>query len=55
VFGFACHIFVVTYEEPALQRTFGAEYEFFSVSAVLRRKGETGVHPTPVRAGFFRT
>jgi protein-S-isoprenylcysteine O-methyltransferase Ste14 len=25
----ACHVFVVVYEEPMLQRTFGAEYEPF--------------------------
>jgi len=29
VFWMACHIFVLLYEEPALQRTFGAEYEAF--------------------------
>jgi hypothetical protein len=53
VFGFACHIFVVTHEEPALQRTLGAEYGFFSVGAVLRHKGETGVHPTPSAGRLF--
>jgi protein-S-isoprenylcysteine O-methyltransferase Ste14 len=25
----ACHVFVVTYEEPTLRRTFGLEYEAF--------------------------
>jgi protein-S-isoprenylcysteine O-methyltransferase Ste14 len=29
VFWLACHLFVVNYEEPTLQRTFGAEYEAF--------------------------
>ena len=27
VFLLACHLFVVSYEEPKLQRTFGTEYE----------------------------
>lgn len=29
VFWLACHVFVAVYEEPTLQRTFGAEYEAF--------------------------
>ena len=29
LFWLACHVFVVVYEEPTLQRTFGAEYESF--------------------------
>src|SRR5215470_14929641 len=29
LFWLACHLFVVVYEEPALQRSFGAEYEVF--------------------------
>jgi protein-S-isoprenylcysteine O-methyltransferase Ste14 len=29
LFWLACHLFVVTYEEPTLQRTFGAEYEAY--------------------------
>jgi len=29
LFWLACHIFVVTYEEPTLKRTFGLEYETF--------------------------
>jgi protein-S-isoprenylcysteine O-methyltransferase Ste14 len=29
VFWLACHVFVLAYEEPMLQRTFGAEYEAF--------------------------
>jgi protein-S-isoprenylcysteine O-methyltransferase Ste14 len=29
LFWLACHLFVVTYEEPKLQRTFGGEYEAF--------------------------
>jgi protein-S-isoprenylcysteine O-methyltransferase Ste14 len=29
VLGLACHLFVVAYEEPTLERTFGAEYEAF--------------------------
>jgi protein-S-isoprenylcysteine O-methyltransferase Ste14 len=29
LFWFACHVFVVAYEEPTLRRTFGAEYESF--------------------------
>jgi protein-S-isoprenylcysteine O-methyltransferase Ste14 len=29
LFWLACHVFVVTYEEPTLARTFGAEYEAF--------------------------
>ena len=29
VFWFASHLFVVSYEEPTLQQTFGAEYEAF--------------------------
>lgn len=29
VFWLACHLFVVSYEEPTLQQTFGAEYEAF--------------------------
>jgi protein-S-isoprenylcysteine O-methyltransferase Ste14 len=29
VFWLACHVFVLVYEEPTLQRTFGAEYEAF--------------------------
>jgi protein-S-isoprenylcysteine O-methyltransferase Ste14 len=28
-FWLACHLFVVVYEEPTLQRTFGAEYEAY--------------------------
>lgn len=28
-FWLACHVFVVAYEEPTLQQTFGAEYEAF--------------------------
>jgi protein-S-isoprenylcysteine O-methyltransferase Ste14 len=28
-FLLACHLFVVAYEEPTLQRTFGAEYEAY--------------------------
>jgi protein-S-isoprenylcysteine O-methyltransferase Ste14 len=28
-FWLACHVFVVAYEEPTLQRTFGAEYEAY--------------------------
>jgi protein-S-isoprenylcysteine O-methyltransferase Ste14 len=27
MFWLVCHVFVVAYEEPTLQRTFGAEYE----------------------------
>jgi protein-S-isoprenylcysteine O-methyltransferase Ste14 len=27
VFLLVCHVFVVSYEEPTLQRTFGPEYE----------------------------
>ena len=30
LFWMTCHIFVVAYEEPTLQRTFGAEYESLS-------------------------
>jgi protein-S-isoprenylcysteine O-methyltransferase Ste14 len=30
VFLLACHLFVVSYEEPKLQRTFGSEYEVYS-------------------------
>lgn len=29
LFWLACHLFVLAYEEPTLQRTFGAEYEAF--------------------------
>ena len=29
LFWLTCHIFVVVYEEPTLERTFGAEYEDF--------------------------
>ena len=29
LFWLACHAFVVVYEEPTLERTFGAEYESF--------------------------
>jgi len=29
LFWLVCHLFVVTYEEPTLQRTFGAEYEAY--------------------------
>jgi protein-S-isoprenylcysteine O-methyltransferase Ste14 len=29
LFWLACHLFVVAYEEPTLERTFGAEYEAF--------------------------
>jgi protein-S-isoprenylcysteine O-methyltransferase Ste14 len=29
VFWLACHVFVLVYEEPTLQRTFGAEYAAF--------------------------
>jgi len=29
LFWLACHAFVVTYEEPTLERTFGAEYQAF--------------------------
>jgi protein-S-isoprenylcysteine O-methyltransferase Ste14 len=29
LFWFACHVFVVVYEEPTLRQTFGAEYESF--------------------------
>jgi protein-S-isoprenylcysteine O-methyltransferase Ste14 len=29
MFLLACHLFVVSYEEPALRRTFGAEYEAY--------------------------
>ena len=29
LFWLACHVFVVTYEEPTLRRTFGMEYETF--------------------------
>lgn len=29
VFWLACHLFVVVYEEPTLQRSFGAEYEAY--------------------------
>jgi protein-S-isoprenylcysteine O-methyltransferase Ste14 len=29
LFWLACHVFVVTYEEPTLRRTFGLEYEAF--------------------------
>jgi protein-S-isoprenylcysteine O-methyltransferase Ste14 len=29
LFWLACHLFVVTYEEPTLERSFGAEYEAF--------------------------
>jgi protein-S-isoprenylcysteine O-methyltransferase Ste14 len=29
LFWLACHVFVVVYEEPTLQRTFGAEYDAF--------------------------
>jgi protein-S-isoprenylcysteine O-methyltransferase Ste14 len=29
VFLFAAHLFVVWYEEPALRRSFGAEYEAY--------------------------
>jgi len=29
LFWLACHLFVVTYEEPKLRRTFGGEYEAF--------------------------
>jgi len=28
-FWFACHVFVIAYEEPTLARTFGAEYETY--------------------------
>jgi protein-S-isoprenylcysteine O-methyltransferase Ste14 len=29
LFWLACHVFVVAYEEPTLQRTFGGEYETY--------------------------
>src|SRR5215475_11989460 len=29
LFWLACHLFVLAYEEPTLQRTFGAEYQAF--------------------------
>jgi protein-S-isoprenylcysteine O-methyltransferase Ste14 len=29
LFWLSCHLFVVAYEEPTLERTFGAEYEAF--------------------------
>src|SRR5215471_16248897 len=29
LFWLTCHLFVVAYEEPTLQRTFGGEYEAF--------------------------
>lgn len=29
IFLLACHLFVVSYEEPTLRRTFGAEYESY--------------------------
>ncbi len=29
LFWLACHVFVVVYEEPTLERTFGAEYAAF--------------------------
>ncbi len=29
LFWLACHVFVIAYEEPTLQRTFGAQYEAF--------------------------
>ena len=29
LFWLACHVFVVAYEEPTLERTFGAEYQAF--------------------------
>jgi protein-S-isoprenylcysteine O-methyltransferase Ste14 len=29
LFWLACHVFVMTYEEPTLERTFGLEYEAF--------------------------
>ena len=29
VFWLACHLFVVAYEEPTLQRTFGAQYDAY--------------------------
>jgi protein-S-isoprenylcysteine O-methyltransferase Ste14 len=29
IFWIACHVFVVTYEEPTLREKFGAEYENF--------------------------
>jgi protein-S-isoprenylcysteine O-methyltransferase Ste14 len=29
LFWLACHLFVVAYEEPTLERTFGAEYQAF--------------------------
>ena len=29
LFWLACHVFVVAYEEPTLERTFGREYEAF--------------------------
>jgi len=29
LFWLACHVFVVAYEEPTLERTFGAQYEPF--------------------------
>jgi protein-S-isoprenylcysteine O-methyltransferase Ste14 len=32
LFWLACHLFVVVYEEPVLQRSFGAEYEAFRVN-----------------------
>jgi len=32
LFWLACHLFVVVYEEPALQRSFAAEYEVFRVN-----------------------
>jgi protein-S-isoprenylcysteine O-methyltransferase Ste14 len=32
LFWFACHVFVVTYEEPTLKRTFGLEYEAFQAN-----------------------
>ena len=32
LFWLACHLFVVTYEEPTLRRTLGAEYEVYCVN-----------------------
>ena len=29
IFLFVCHLFVVSYEEPTLRRTFGSEYEAY--------------------------
>jgi protein-S-isoprenylcysteine O-methyltransferase Ste14 len=29
LFWLCCHVFVVTYEEPTLRQSFGAEYEVY--------------------------